>query len=79
LVASDGGVFALGDAGFFGSAGSITLAQPVVGMVADPSNGGYWLAAADGGVFSYGNAPFLGAAATVPPSPLNKPITSAST
>jgi len=32
LVASDGGIFAFGDAGFFGSAGAITLNRPVVGM-----------------------------------------------
>ncbi len=41
-------------------AGNITLNKPVVGIVADPSNGGYWLTATDGGVFSYGNAPFFG-------------------
>jgi len=34
LVASDGGVFSYGDAGFFGSAGSLHLNQPVVGMAA---------------------------------------------
>ncbi len=52
---------------------------PGVGIVADPSNGGYWLMAQDGGVFSYGNAPFLGSASQSPPTPLNKPVTSAST
>ena len=34
LVASDGGIFAYGDAGFYGSAGSSTLNRPVVGMAA---------------------------------------------
>jgi hypothetical protein len=34
LVASDGGIFAYGDAGFSGSAGSLHLNQPVVGMAA---------------------------------------------
>ena len=32
LVASDGGIFNYGDAGFFGSAGNITLNKPIVGM-----------------------------------------------
>jgi hypothetical protein len=32
LVASDGGIFNYGDAGFFGSAGSIRLNAPIVGM-----------------------------------------------
>jgi len=53
-------VFAFGDAGFHGSAGSLTLAAPVTGMAADPTTGGYWMVGADGGVFSYG-APFFGA------------------
>jgi len=32
MVATDGGIFAFGDAPFFGSTGSITLNKPVVGM-----------------------------------------------
>ena len=32
LVATDGGIFAFGDAPFFGSTGSITLNKPIVGM-----------------------------------------------
>jgi hypothetical protein len=31
-VATDGGIFAFGDAPFFGSTGSITLNKPIVGM-----------------------------------------------
>ncbi len=34
LVARDGGIFAFGDAGFFGSAGGLPLNRPVVGMAA---------------------------------------------
>ena len=34
LVASDGGIFAFGDANFFGSTGNIRLNQPIVGMAA---------------------------------------------
>ncbi len=60
LVASDGGVFAFGDARFFGSMGGQTLTQPVVGMAPTPSGHGYWLVASDGGVFAFGDAPFLG-------------------
>jgi hypothetical protein len=32
LVASDGGIFAYGDAGFSGSMGGLPLNRPVVGM-----------------------------------------------
>jgi hypothetical protein len=34
LVASDGGIFAFGDAAFFGSTGAMTLNKPIVGMAA---------------------------------------------
>jgi hypothetical protein len=59
-VASDGGVFSFGGAGFFGSAGSIHLNKPIVGLAATPDGEGYWLVASDGGVFSYGDATFYG-------------------
>ncbi len=59
LVASDGGLFAFGDAKFFGSTGNIRLNQPVVGMASNRGNG-YWLVASDGGLFSFGSAPFYG-------------------
>ncbi|MEM8903594.1 MAG: DUF4397 domain-containing protein [Actinomycetota bacterium] len=71
LAAPDGGVFALGDAGFFGSAGSIPLNSPVVGIDAAPDDQGYWLAAADGGVFAYGSATFFGSQGG---QPLNQPV-----
>ena len=32
LVASDGGIFAYGDAAFYGSTGAMTLNKPIVGM-----------------------------------------------
>ena len=67
LVASDGGVFTYGDAGFLGSAGSVHLNQPVVGMAATPDGKGYWLVASDGGVFTYGDAGFFGSAGLHPP------------
>ncbi len=71
LVATDGGIFNYGDAGFFGSAGSVPLNKPIVGMAATPDGKGYWLVASDGGVFNYGDAGFFGSAGSVP---LNKPI-----
>ena len=49
LVARDGGVFDYGDAGFYGSAGSLPLNAPVVGMAVTHDGGGYWLVAGDGG------------------------------
>jgi hypothetical protein len=69
--AADGGVFAAGDAKFFGSTGGIRLNQPVVGMAGTPSGQGYWLAASDGGIFNYGDAKFFGSTGNVH---LNKPI-----
>jgi hypothetical protein len=39
LVARDGGIFAFGDAGFYGSTGGIKLNQPVNGMAALPQAG----------------------------------------
>ncbi len=49
LVAADGGIFAFGDARFFGSTGSLTLNRPIVGMAASPDGHGYWFTASDGG------------------------------
>ena len=60
LVAADGGVFAFGDAGFYGSTGGKKLNAPIVGMAATPDGKGYWLVAADGGVFAFGDATFHG-------------------
>ncbi len=71
LVASDGGVFSFGDAGFFGSMGGKPLNQPVVGMAATPDGRGYWLVASDGGVFSFGDAGFFG---SMGGKPLNQPV-----
>ncbi len=62
-VHSDGGVFAFGDAKFYGSASQLALAQPVVGIAPAADGNGYWLAAADGGVFAFGSARYAGSAA----------------
>src|SRR5207302_1542060 len=61
MVATDGGIFAFGDAGFFGSTGSIRLNRPIVGMAPTPTGQGYWMVARDGGIFDFGDAAFFGA------------------
>ena len=71
MVGGDGGVYASGDAGFYGSTGSLHLNKPVVGMAAAPDGKGYWFVASDGGVFNYGSAGFYGSAGSLH---LNKPI-----
>ena len=71
MVGSDGGVFASGDAGFYGSTGSLHLNKPIVGMAARPTAKGYWFVASDGGVFNYGDAGFYGSTGSMH---LNKPI-----
>jgi hypothetical protein len=60
MVASDGGIFAFGDAGFYGSMGGHVLARPIVGMAATPDGKGYWMVASDGGIFAFGDAGFYG-------------------
>jgi PQQ-like domain len=70
-VASDGGIFTFGNAGFFGSAGGLRLNRPVVGMAPTASKSGYWLVATDGGIFTYGDAAFHG---SMGGTPLNAPI-----
>ena len=60
LVASDGGVFSFGAAGYYGSMGGKPLDMPIVGMSPTPDGGGYWLVAADGGVFTFGDASYYG-------------------
>ena len=71
LVASDGGVFAFGDAVFAGSMGGRPSTQPVVGMAASPTGAatGWW--PSDGGIFAFGDAPFEG---SMGGTPLNEPV-----
>ncbi|HWE69219.1 MAG TPA: S53 family peptidase [Acidimicrobiales bacterium] len=71
LVASDGGIFSFGHAGFYGSTGALTLNRPIVGMARTPDGGGYWLVASDGGIFSFGDAGFHGSTGALA---LNRPI-----
>ena len=71
LVASDGGIFTFGDAGFFGSIPGLGFAPagtgaakelnaPIVGMVPSSDGGGYFMVGSDGGVFAFGDAKFEG-------------------
>jgi L,D-peptidoglycan transpeptidase YkuD (ErfK/YbiS/YcfS/YnhG family) len=71
IAASNGGVFTFGDASFYGSAGTLHLNAPVVGMASTPDGHGYWLVAADGGIFTFGDASFYGSAGALH---LNAPI-----
>ena len=70
-VASDGGIFAFGDATYYGSMGGQPLNQPIVALAATPDGGGYWEVAADGGIFAFGDAAFYGSMGA---KPLNRPI-----
>ena len=65
-------VFALGDAGYYGSTAGIASVHPLVGMAATPSGHGYWLVASDGGVFAFGDARFYG---SMGGTPLTGPVT----
>jgi hypothetical protein len=71
LASADGGVYAMGNAGFYGSLGALRLAGPVVTIASTPDGRGYWMAALDGGVFAFGDAGFYG---SMGGHPLNKPV-----
>ena len=71
MVASDGGVFAFGDAGFHGSMGGKPLNAPVVATASTLNGGGYWEVASDGGIFAFPNASFNG---SMGDKPLNAPV-----
>src|SRR5664280_2643361 len=68
--ASDGGVFAFGDAGFYGSTGTLHLDQSIVGMTSTPDGRGYWEVGSDGGIFAFGDAGFYGSASGLSPGSL---------
>ena len=70
-VSADGGLFAHGDAGLFGSQAGTHLNAPVVGMAPTPGGQGYRLVASDGGTFAHGDAGFFGSLAA---TPLNAPV-----
>ncbi len=70
-VASDGGIFTFGNAGFYGSMGGSHLNRPIVGIASTRDGKGYWEVASDGGVFSFGDATFHGSTGNIA---LNRPI-----
>ena len=70
-MASDGGIFRFGNAGFYGSIPGLGLAPAgsglphslnarIVGMVPSADGGGYFMVGADGGVFTFGDAKYRG-------------------
>jgi hypothetical protein len=73
MVASDGGVFAFGDARFAGSCPGIGgCAGPAVAVMPDATGNGYWLVTATGNVYAFGDAASHGA-----PGNVGVPVTSA--
>ncbi len=73
MVASDGGVFAFGDARFAGSCPGIGgCAGSAVAVMPDHSGNGYWLVTSAGNIYAFGDAPFFGA-----PSPQSSPVVNA--
>jgi hypothetical protein len=73
MVASDGGVFAFGDAKFEGSCPGIGgCSGSAVTVMPDASGNGYWLVTATGQVYNFGDAATFGA-----PGPQSVPVTSA--
>ena len=73
MVASDGGVFAFGDAKFEGSCPGIGgCAGSAVAVVPDATGNGYWVVTNTGNVYGFGDAGYFGA-----PGPQSSPMTSA--
>ena len=73
MVASDGGVFAFGDAHFAGSCPGIGgCSGAAVAVMPDASGDGYWLVTQTGRVYTFGDAANFGA-----PGPQSVPVTSA--
>jgi hypothetical protein len=70
-VASDGGLFAFGNAAFYGSMGGQPLNRSIVGMASTHDGRGYWEVASDGGLFAFGDAGFYGSTGSLV---LNRPV-----
>ena len=67
MVGGDGGIFAFGDAGFYGSMGKKPPPDAIAGMATTPDGKGYWMVESDGTVFEYGDAQGFGATVTTKP------------
>ncbi|MES2971554.1 MAG: fibronectin type III domain-containing protein [Patescibacteria group bacterium] len=74
LLAEDGGIFAYGDAPFYGSTGGQSINAKIVGIAAHPSGRGYWLAGADGAVYPFGDPAFVKSWGSMAGKKLNLPI-----
>ncbi|HLF99690.1 MAG TPA: hypothetical protein VI916_04410, partial [Acidimicrobiia bacterium] len=63
IVDQRGGVFAFGDARYFGSVPGVGLCEwaDVVAVTASATGQGYWMIGTDGRVWSFGDARYLGA------------------
>jgi hypothetical protein len=73
MVASDGGIFAFGDARFAGSCPGIGgCAGKAVSVMPDSTGKGYWLVTDTGAVYAFGDATFYGA-----PTPSTVPVVDA--
>jgi hypothetical protein len=73
MVASDGGVFAFGDAHFAGSCPGIGgCSGSAVAVMPDASGNGYWLVTKTGSIYTFGDASYFGA-----PGSTGSPVTSA--
>jgi hypothetical protein len=70
-VGTDGGIFAFGSAGYFGSMGGHPLDAPIVGITSARDGQGYYEVAADGGIFAFGSAGYYG---SMGGQPLDAPI-----
>ena len=75
LVASDGGVFAFGDARFEGSCPGVGGCDGVVkSVIPDATGNGYWVVTATGNVYAFGKAPNYGSPGYRPRTPVTSAV-----
>ena len=70
-VAADGGIFTFGQAGYYGSTGSLVLNKPIVGHGVRPRGPGLLGGGQRRGIFAFGGARFYGSTGSIR---LNQPI-----